>query len=211
MAAKRIIDHGPREERNLNRLRSVRTVKQTFLIVCEGVNTEPDYFNAFRLTSAAVRAVGEGINTVGLVRKAIKIKEQEKDMGHRFDQQWVVFDKDDFPDNDFNNAIVLAERNGFEVAYSNQAFEYWFLLHFYLYRGAIHRSQYESRLSSLLGFPYSKKAGVSGRMFNALLSRQQQAISFAKTIQKSFDGRNPAREESSTTVYKLVEELNLYV
>jgi hypothetical protein len=29
----------------------------------------------------------------------------------------VVFDKDDFPENDFNSAILLAQQNGFEVAY----------------------------------------------------------------------------------------------
>ena len=105
----------------LGGLRSTRIVKQSFLIVCEGENTEPDYFNAFRLTSANVKAVGQGINTVRLVQKAISIKEEEKRKGNRFDQYWVVFDKDDFPNNDFNNAIVLAQKNGFRVAYSNQA------------------------------------------------------------------------------------------
>ena len=35
----------PRIERKITRISSVREVKQTFLIICEGVNTEPDYFN----------------------------------------------------------------------------------------------------------------------------------------------------------------------
>ena len=43
------------------------------IIICEGVNTEPDYFNAFRLTSANIKAVGQGLNTVGLVQKALHI------------------------------------------------------------------------------------------------------------------------------------------
>lgn len=48
-----------RSERKLNRISGVREVKQTFLIICEGINTEPDYFNAFRLTSANVKAIGQ--------------------------------------------------------------------------------------------------------------------------------------------------------
>lgn len=34
----------PRLERKLARVSGVREVKQTFLIICEGVNTEPDYY-----------------------------------------------------------------------------------------------------------------------------------------------------------------------
>lgn len=48
----------PRAARTLRRISFVREVKQSFLIICEGVNTEPDYFNAFRLTSANIKAVG---------------------------------------------------------------------------------------------------------------------------------------------------------
>ena len=56
----------------------MREVKQTFLIICEGVNTEPDYFNAFRLTSATVKAIGQGMGTLALVQKAINIKRAGK-------------------------------------------------------------------------------------------------------------------------------------
>lgn len=201
----------PRLERKLARVSGVREVKQTFLIICEGVNTEPDYFNAFRLTSANVKAIGQGMGTLILVQKAISIKEREKQKGRTYNQNWVVFDKDDFPENDFNAAILLARQNGFEVAYSNQAFEFWFLLHFNLYQGALHRSRYEKMLSTLLGFTYTKKSGVSSKMFNILFLKQQQAIDRAKTIMKQFDKNNPAQEESSTTVYLLVEELNKFL
>lgn len=201
----------PRIERKLARVSGVCEVKQTFLIICEGVNTEPDYFNAFRLTSANVKAIGQGMGTVALIQKAINIKEQEKQKGRTYNQNWVVFDKDDFPDVDFNAAIALARKNGFEVAYSNQAFEYWFLLHFNLYQGALHRSRYEKMLSDLLGFPYSKKSGVSNKMFNILFPKQMQAINYAKTVMKQFSGDNPSQKESSTTVYLLVEELNKYL
>lgn len=147
----------PRIERKLTRVSGVREVKQTFLIVCEGVNTEPDYFNTFRLTSAHVKAVGHGMNTLTLVQKAIHIREEERRKGRSYNQNWIVFDKDDFPEKDFNTAIFIARQNGFEVAYSNP--------------------------------------------------KQQKAIQHAKIVMKQFNGNNPAQDESSTTVYQLIEEL----
>ena len=119
---------------SLSRPQGIREVKQSFLIVCEGMCTEPDYFKAFRMTTATIKAVGQGMNTISLVNKAISIRDTDMKKKRTYDQCWIVFDKDDFPANDFNQAIALAERNGFRVAYSNQAFEYWFLLHFNLYR-----------------------------------------------------------------------------
>ena len=105
---------------SLVRRQSMREVKQSFLIVYEGARTEPDYFRAFRMTAATVRAVGQAMNTPSLVSKAISIRDSEQKKKRTYDQCWVVFDKDDFPAKDFNDAIALAERNGFRVAYSNR-------------------------------------------------------------------------------------------
>ena len=116
MAARR---QNPKIERTLKRASSLRTVKQTFLIVCEGEVTEPEYFNSFRLTSANVKAIGKGMNTISLVKEAIAIRDIEKRRNRNYDQCWVVFDKDDFTDSDFNAAIQMAQANGFHVAYSN--------------------------------------------------------------------------------------------
>jgi hypothetical protein len=127
MSKKQKKDH---RKARLTRRQGVREIKQSFLIVCEGENTEPDYFKAFRMTAATVKALGQAMNTMALVNKAISIREADHQKKREYDQCWVVFDKDDFPAQDFNQAIQLAEKNGFRVAYSNQAFEYWFLLHY---------------------------------------------------------------------------------
>lgn len=202
-------DH--RKSSSFLRRQSVREVKQKFLIVCEGEKTEPDYFRAFRMTAATVKAVGQAMNTMTLVSKAISILDAEKARKHYYDQCWVVFDKDDFPARDFNQAILYAQNNGFQVAYSNQAFEYWFLLHFNLYLGPIHRNQYKQMLEKLIGMPYVKMDGFGALMYNLLLNRQSQAIENAQAVLAQMSHGNPAAEESSTTVHKLVIQLNKYL
>ena len=208
MSKRKLKDH---RAFNLSRRQGVREVKQSFLIVCEGEKTEPDYFKAFRMTTAKVKAVGQAMNTLSLVAKAISIREADKKKNRVYDQCWVVFDKDDFPANDFNQAIMLAERNGFHVAYSNQAFEYWFLLHYNLYTGPLHRNQYEKMLSKLTGIPYVKTEGFGSVMYNLLLKRQPLAIKNAEIVFAEISHGNPAEEESSTTVHRLVNELNKYL
>ena len=66
--------YNPRKEHSLKRSYSFRIPKKSFLIVCEGENTEPEYFNAFRLTSATVKAVGKGLGTMSLVKEALAIR-----------------------------------------------------------------------------------------------------------------------------------------
>ena len=48
MAKRQKKDHRVSE---LSRRQGVREIKQSFLIVCEGEKTEPDYFKSFRITS----------------------------------------------------------------------------------------------------------------------------------------------------------------
>jgi hypothetical protein len=209
MAAKR---NSPRKERDIRRKVGVRPVKKSFLIVCEGQNTEPDYFNSFRLTSATVKAVGKGLGTRVLVKEAVGIRQEEQRKGKTYDQYWVVFDKDDFPDEDFNLAIQEAKAEGFQVAWSNQAFEFWFILHFHLYQGPLHRSKYAEMLTKLTGMPYSKKAGVASALYNLLFPKLDTAISHAKTVLASFnEGTTPAKAESATTVFALAEQLRVYM
>jgi hypothetical protein len=77
--------------------------------------------------------------------------------------------------------------------------------------GAIHRNQYSEMLSRLIGMPYSKAQGFGALMYRLLMNRQQQAIENADIVLAEVSHGNPAQEESSTTVQKLVVELNKYL
>ena len=76
--------------------------------------------------------------------------------GNNYEQVWIVMDKDDFPPENFNRALDLAKQDDMRVAYSNQAFELWFLLHFSFVNTGMSRVAYRQKLTELLGRDYKK-------------------------------------------------------
>lgn len=176
-----------------------RLPRERFLIVCEGERTEPNYFLNFRVPKEVLDVQGLGFNTVSLVKKAIELKR----LGE-YTQVWCVFDRDSFPPENFNNALSLAKQRGIRVAYSNEAFELWYLLHFHFFNSAITREDYKDKLSKLMGKKYEKK---SPTMFDELLERQSTAIENARRLLIVYEFNNPLKDNPSTTVHLLVEEL----
>lgn len=189
-----------RTQRRVNRI----PLRQRFLIVCEGEKTEPNYFRAFRAPSdVRVKVEGVGYNTVSLVEEAIELMQKDD-----YDQVWCVFDRDDFPAVNFNEAIQLARRNGINIAYSNEAFELWYLLHFHYHDAATIRRLYKGMLTKRLGFPYKKNDPC---MYDILVDRQSDAIRNATTLLESYEtAHNPEKDNPSTTVHHLVQELNRF-
>ncbi|MBO0939234.1 RloB domain-containing protein [Fibrella sp. HMF5335] len=193
------------------------------LVVTEGVNTEVSYFRQFQMPNVQVRTVGTGYNTLSLVRRAEQVRDEERLKGSEYDQVWCVFDRDDFDAEDFNEAVRLAQHlfGDGRVAYSNQSFEYWLLLHFLDHQGgAMHRQQYDARLNECLA-PYGvqyegrKSKRISTDFFDLMLAidpqtrrrRIDQAITRAERVFDQYDHRSPAIEESSTTVFRVVKEI----
>ncbi|GGE47943.1 RloB-like protein [Pedobacter psychrotolerans] len=110
------------------------------LIICEDENTERVYFEKFKShipkETIFLRPIGTGFDPLGVVKKAIEEKKKLKAEcgGKDVDEVWLVFDKDDadiYPGKTdrFNSAIALAEAEKFQLAYSNEVFELWLLLH----------------------------------------------------------------------------------
>lgn len=188
-----------------------RNLGERFLIVCEGQKTEPNYFNKYRVPGLIhVHAEGYGVSPPQLVDIALRLmKESSKGQNRdKYDQIWCVFDKDDWKDGDFNKAITRAENRGLKVAYSNQAFELWYLLHFSYYNSPMHRRDCERKLSDLLDCNYHKNASD---MYDKLRSKQDTAIKNAKRLLDNYHNPRPAQDNPSTTVHLLVEELNRFL
>jgi hypothetical protein len=181
-----------------------REVRQRFLIVCEGEKTEPNYFEGFRVSKVVeIDVQGLGENPSKLVQSAKELKEQED-----YDQVWCVFDRDSWTVEDFNNAIKNANAQGFKVAYSNEAFELWYVLHFEFLNTGIPRRDYLRKLTFLIGREYRKN---SETIYDELFEKQSIAIRNAENLLRQYDPHNPVRDNPSTTVHLLVQELNKFI
>jgi len=183
---------------------NTRELKQRFLIVCEGEKTEPNYFRSFhipRVVEIDIHGLGE--NPSRLVNSAKELQSKEE-----YDQVWCVFDRDAWTSEDFNNAISSAKKQKFKVAYSNEAFELWYVLHFDFLDTGIPRCDYIKKLNELLNQKYQKN---SETIYDELLKRQATAIKNADNLLKQYDPRNPSKDNPSTTVHLLVQELNKFI
>ena len=200
---KKLPDKGHRLRRRRVQYREKRP---RVLIVCEGEQTEPNYFRRFRV-NADVHIVGGAGNPLGVVKRAQQLQAKAARERAAYTEVWVVFDKDEFPAEDFNNAIQEAKQAGLGVAYSNQAFELWYVLHFDYMDNAVSRQQYIAILTARLGREYRKN---DVHLYDLLLDKQPTAIRNAKRLLGTYQKHNPARDDPCTTVYQLVEQLNRY-
>ena len=106
------------------RKQDVRIKRRYYLIVCEGTKTEPNYFEGLKknlppgvIDTIDLEVEGTGHNTLTVIDDAQKIGERlERLSGRIFDEIWAVFDRDSFPEQNFNNAIFKAQAIGIYCA-----------------------------------------------------------------------------------------------
>jgi hypothetical protein len=211
------------QRKETQRVENIKPKRKYILIVCEGEKTEPNYFKALKeslpkgvLEVCEFRIVGTGYNTASLVRKAMKHRtDWEEETRRTVDKLWVVFDRDSFTPTSFNTAVNTCIRNkpSVDCAWSNEAFELWYLLHFHYYNTGISRADYQALIESnfrgkgLTGYRYQKN---STEMYSLLqqFGDQKAAIRSAKRLERTYAGRHDyANHNPCTLVYKLVEEL----
>jgi len=190
-------NHQSYKDRKVN----IRDIRQTFLIICEGEKTEPNYFKSFRLSTLVIEVKGVGMNPTKVVESALDFRKEDD-----YDQVWCVFDRDSF--NDFNSAIELARKEGMSVAYSNEAFELWYVLHFDFLNTGIPRSDYQKKLTGKLGHKYQKNSATS---YDEIIELQPITIKNARRLLTKYNPINPQQDNPSTTVHLLVSELNKFI
>lgn len=231
-----VVDLNPEDffsesEESSGRRNGNRPPRRYYLIVSEGTKTEPNYFEAIKrlLPNEMVKRIniiGGQADTLRLIERADEeIAARMKTTDPMYYHVWIVFDKDSFKDSDFDGAIdSLIKRNKskkygahWHSAWSNQAFELWYLYHFESQSGgALDRVSFKKRLSSLMKTRLHTKHGYkknSADMFGLLRDLLPDAIKRASSIDrkwnqsgKAFHERNPG-----TTVYKLVRDLMMYM
>lgn len=151
---------------------------------------------------------GTGMNTTSLV------KYTQKTINHAnkvYGQVWVVFDKDDYNDEQFDLAINNCNYN---VAWSNPNFEIWLLVHFkkvnrYISKDEVLQELDKAFQKNELG-SYSKN---DTNIFDKVTSngKLDTAIKNCEYMEKINKGGQASQRNSMTKVYKIVDGLKEYL
>ena len=194
--------------------RPTRSEKITVLIVCEGRETEPNYFHQlkqeecvkerFRITVKR----GKGGSRQQVAQHAVERKDNAND---DYDEVWCVMDVE-HPDglDAMREALTLLEGNQIQPALSNPAFEVWLLAHFektgtvFLDGDAV-AARLNKHWKQKFSVDYDK---ADERIYHRLVDLLDQAIANAKWVREEHhSGKEVIDSNSSTEVDLLVGKL----
>ena len=215
-----------RQQRQKRKKEYLKPKVNSFLIVTEGKCTEPYYFEGIEkliaekvggivdiVAAPKIDIIGKGMSSMKLVDATSEIVKNAKVM---YQNIWVVFDKDDFED--FDEAIIEGKRRGYNIAWTNQAFEYWLYLHFHYSDSALHRDDWNKKLDILFKEYNLREKGYEKNdkdLFNLLneFRGPQVAIKNAKRRMSKYKRNEykPSDYDPGTTVHLLVEALLVYL
>ena len=205
-----------------SKMASMQHLPPYTMIVSEGIKTEPIYIKGLvnkvnekyknETRNPHIAVYGTGRNTQGLIRFVDSMINQGK--WKHYEKFWLMYDKDDFPLDNFDNTQFEAEarkKPQMAVAWSNESIELWFLLYFEDYRSDHGRIQYIENLNKY--FDYSKKREDLYDILNSLGS-QEEAKRRARKMYAEFVDADVASMSAmvpATRVFELVEELESYL
>lgn len=182
-------------------------------IVSEGTKTEPYYIEAIARTinekyrefstGRFIVVHGIGRNTKGLLDYARTNVDKEFPQA---EVVWLMYDKDDFPLDNFDNTQYSAEdKKDVREAWSNECIELWFLLHFQELPVNIGRIKYRELLKGYCDYEKNME-----NIFEILRDKTDVAIARAKRQYESYGDVAPPQMCPATRVYQLIEELQSY-
>lgn len=183
-----------------------RSISKKVLIACEDTKSSRFYFTKmikdYRLRGQIVFAKHIGTNPMKVL-EAIKVHLLEDS---NFDEKWIVIDKDSYSKAEFNGTISSAKALGVNIAYANEAYELWILLHFKNQSAFINRTQLNRELKALVDYEKNNEF-----IYEIVKSQQNEAINRSKKLMQHFININgyskPYDDNPSNTIYKLVESL----
>lgn len=202
-----------------------RMVQMTrHLVVSEGKETEPRYFEGVRAAlgaanerKVAIVVKGTGKHTLDLLDFAV---EHCRYAPETFDHVWLVYDKDDFPASDFDameckcNELSDGSRT-FHALWSNPCFELWPLLHFRYTTAHMSASDCQHALAQEmlknLGIEYRKN--LDG-MFGAVDDRRGEALQRAGRLvayHRELGNIKPSAQNPSTKVGEIFDVIGPYL
>ena len=198
----------------------------SFLIITEGEKTEPFYLNGLKnqilekvggtvdiVEVPEIDIYGQGASTEWLIEITEEYVNKAKII---YQNIWVIFDKDDFPD--FDSAIKNGLNKGYSIGWSNQSFEYWLFLHFNYSDADLHRHEWNEKLNDLFKQYHLTVDGYEKNLENLYslldsIDGVNTAIRNAKRRMERFrEGIDkPSAYAPGTMLHVLVEQLKAYL
>lgn len=181
-------------------------------LICEGSETEIRYFKRFRTRGCHIDIIpitSQYKAADALVKRAKSTMGNNPYFPEDGDVIWCVFDRDDNTNAGLSSAKQLAQKEGYQLAYSNPSFELWFLLHYVDQRAEVTDC---NALIKLLNQPgrlpqYEKNKDI----FDVLQPLQTDAIQRMKTRLEKLKNEHveliSRQSNPATNVGELVEFL----
>ncbi|MCG3692718.1 RloB family protein [Aliarcobacter butzleri] len=229
------VDNRKDTQNNYSRKKDVKNKILSVIIACEDESSAPTYFkmivknlkeNKIITQDSLVIANHKHNTPKGVLDDLIKHKEDGKNYKN-FEHKWIVIDRDapranggGHTKDDFNGALSSAKAKDIKVAYANDSYELWYLLHFNYRPTAITRDKILEQVikklkeKNFIKFKDLDKENIKSQkyselIFDELLGFQSEAIKNAKNLLESYgQTHNPERDNPSTTIHILVEILN---
>jgi hypothetical protein len=203
------------------------SIPNKYCIFCEGTQTEPLYFKGFEAAIESnpiyknvvrIEICGVGAETLRVIYAAESYVRENQITKANI---WCVYDKDSFPAQDFNAvsfrvAMLNASQNDvrYNVAWSNQCVEYWFILHFGFYYADNDRKYYRKFLHKIFAeLGWTRYEKNNAELFNILTQHgnPKQAIKWAQKRLDKCEGLSDSGSAPATKVHLLVQELARYL
>ena len=187
-------------------IKQTKTISKRVLIACEDTKSSRFYFTKmikdYGLRGKVTFAKHLGTNPM----KVLEAIKTHLLTDSNFDEKWIVIDRDSYSKQEFNGAIASAKALNIKVAYSNEAYELWILLHFKPQSAHIDRTKLNHELKHIIDYEKNNEF-----IYEIVKSKQSIAISRSRNLIKHFlsinGDTNPFNDNPSNTIYKLVESL----
>lgn len=212
--------HPTRIRRSLKRVSPSRLPKRKFILICEGKNTEPEYFRSlqalFRTSLIEIEATGQGGDPSAVVAVAKTRMEslkreakRSKDSNDSNFEVWIVVDVDEHVH--LRTAIEAAKHSDIGVAVSNPCFEIWIKYHFQDWNGPVSNKEACRNLETHIpGYTRNGKVFVVQSCGDRREKQCQSVIDACLRAERSVAARRDEGDEGgnpSSTCHELVRKL----
>ena len=164
------------------KVKSIRKeLKEGIYIFVEG-ESEERYFERLKkhLNLPRIKTFKMDDSGISLLRKSKLKMNNDARLVAINQQNYLVFDKDNMKNDEFNEVQMLAEKENFTIGFSNIAFEVWLLAHFEkVTKGQMSNDMLKKKLSGHLKQEYKK---ADSKQIEKMIASYKQAIKNAEGV-----------------------------